>query len=76
MKIAKKTLNYVKSLTAQSIAVAKNGHTGSCLGASAIMLALFKDHYNFDVSDTDFLNRDRFILSAGHISPLYYTMLS
>lgn len=76
MKIAEKTLNYVKSLSAQAITNAASGHTGVCLGASAIMLALFKDHYNFDVSDTDFMNRDRFILSAGHAAPLYYTLLS
>lgn len=76
MKIVDKTLNYVKSLTAQSISNAKSGHTGASLGVSAIMLALFKDHYNFDISDTDFLNRDRFVLSAGHACPVYYTLLS
>ena len=76
MRIADKTLNYVKSITAQSISNAGSGHTGASLGASAIMLALFKDHYNFDVSDTDYLNRDRFVLSAGHACPLYYTLLS
>lgn len=76
MKIAEKTLNYVKSLTAQAISNAKSGHTGSSVGASAIMLALFKEHYTFDASDTDFMNRDRFVLSAGHVSPLYYTLLS
>ena len=76
MNIAQKTLNYVKSITAQTISAAGSGHTGSSIGASSIMLALFKDHYNFDISDTDFLNRDRFVLSAGHMAPLYYTMLS
>ncbi len=76
MNIAEKTLNYVKSITAQSISNAGSGHTGAALGASSILLALFKDHYNFDVSDTDFLNRDRFVLSAGHACGLYYTLLS
>ena len=76
MKIAEKTLNYVRSLTAQSISNAGSGHTGASLGVSAILLALFKDHYNFDISDTDFLNRDRFVLSAGHACPVYYTLLS
>lgn len=76
MKIADKTLNYVKSITAQSISNAQSGHTGASLGVSAVMLALFKDHYKFDVSDTDFLNRDRFVLSAGHACPVYYTLLS
>ena len=76
MNIIDKTLNYVKSITAQIISNAGSGHTGASLGISAIMLALFKEHYNFDVSDTDFLNRDRFVLSAGHAVPVYYTLLS
>lgn len=76
MNIIDKTLNYVKSITAQSISNAGSGHTGAALGTSAIMLALFKDHYNFDVSDTDFLNRDRFVMSNGHACPVYYTLLS
>ena len=76
MNITEKTLNYVKAITAQIISNAGSGHTGASLGVSSIMLALFKDHYNFDVSDTDFLNRDRFVLSAGHACPVYYTLLS
>ena len=76
MNIVDKTLNYVKSITAQIISNAGSGHTGSSLGVSAIMLALFKSHYNFDVSDTDFMNRDRFVLSSGHACPVYYTLLS
>lgn len=76
MKISEKTLNCVKSITAQAITNAKSGHLGASLGISAFMLALFKNHYNFDVSDTDFLNRDRLVLSVGHACPVYYTLLN
>ena len=76
MKLSEKTLNYLKSITAQTITNAKSGHLGASLGMSAFMLALFKNHYNFDVSDTDFLNRDRLVLSAGHACPVYYTLLN
>lgn len=76
MNIAQKTLKYLKSITAETVSNAKSGHTGSALGASSIMLALFKNHYRFDVSEPDFLNRDRLVLSAGHASALYYTVLS
>ncbi len=76
MKISEKTLNYLKSITAQSITHAKSGHLGASLGMSSFMLALFKNHYNFDVSDTDFLNRDRLVFSAGHACPVYYTLLN
>lgn len=76
MNIAQKTLRYLKAITAETVSNAKSGHTGSALGASSILLALFKNHYRFDISDTDFLNRDRFVMSAGHVSALYYTTLS
>lgn len=76
MKLVNKAINYLKALSAETITNAKSGHLGVSLGASSILFALFKDHYNFDVSDTDFLNRDRFVLSAGHASALYYSLLS
>lgn len=76
MNINQKALNYLKSLSAETITNAQTGNLGISLGASAILFALFKDHYNFDVSDTDFLNRDRLVLSAGHSSALYYSLLS
>lgn len=76
MNINQKALNYLKALSAETITNAKSGHLGVSLGASSILFALFKDHYNFDVSDTDFLNRDRLVLSAGHASALYYSLLS
>ncbi len=75
-KLIQKSINYLKALTAETVSNAGSGHTGSALGASSILFALFKDHYTFDVSDPDFLNRDRFVLSAGHVSALYYSLLS
>ena len=59
MNITQKSINYLKALSAETITNAKSGHLGISLGASSILFALFKDHYNFDVSDTDFLNRDQ-----------------
>ena len=74
MDIVNKSLNYFKSLTAETISNANSGHTGSALGASSIMLALFHDHLKFDIS-SKWPNRDRFILSAGHGSALLYSLL-
>ena len=76
MNITQKALNYLKAISAETISNAKSGHLGITLGASSILFALFKDHYNFDAGDTDFLNRDRLVMSAGHASALYYTLLS
>ncbi len=76
MNIIKKAINYLKALSAETITNAGSGHLGVSLGASSILFALFKDHLNFDVSDTDYLNRDRLVLSAGHASALYYSLLT
>ena len=75
MKIENKTLNYLKAVTAETISNAKSGHTGSALGGSSIMLALFHNHLQFDPTGLNWKNRDRFVLSAGHISALLYTTL-
>ena len=75
MNIKNKSLNYLKSLTAETISHAKSGHTGSALGASSILLSLFHDHLKFDASGTNWLSRDRFVLSAGHTSALAYSIM-
>lgn len=75
MDIIQKTSNYLKSLTAETISNAKSGHSGTALGASTLLLSLFHEHLIFNPKDPMFLNRDRFVLSAGHASGLYYTLL-
>lgn len=75
MDIIQKTNNYLKSLTAETISNAKSGHTGSAVSASTMLLALFHDHLKFNPNKNDYLNRDRFVLSAGHTSALYYSLL-
>lgn len=74
MKIEQKCVNTARALAAQSISNANSGHTGSSIGAATILVALFKDHLIFSSSDNLFLNRDRFILSAGHVCPLLYSV--
>lgn len=72
MNINKKCCNYLRSLACDMITNAKSGHPGVALGATEIMYALFADHYFYDVKDHNFFARDRFVLSCGHASALYY----
>lgn len=74
MKIEQKCVNTARALAAQAISNSNSGHTGSCLSAATILCALFKDHLTFSTSDNLFLNRDRFILSSGHVCPLLYSI--
>lgn len=74
MKIDNKSINVARCVASETISNANSGHTGVALSAATILYSLFKDHYVFSTNDNLFLNRDRFILSAGHASALYYTL--
>ena len=75
MNIYQKSINTARILAAATISNAKSGHTGSCLSAAPIMFSLFHDHMMFVPTKPNFENRDRFVLSSGHIAPLYYAIL-
>lgn len=75
MDINQKCINELKFLAAQTVSNAKSGHTGTAVGATTILYSLFKDHLMFNPKDVKFLNRDRFVMSAGHASALYYSLL-
>lgn len=75
MNIYQKSINTARLLAAETISNANSGHTGSCLSAAPIMFSLFHDHMMFVPTKPNFENRDRFVLSSGHIAPLYYAIL-
>jgi transketolase len=54
---------------------AKSGHAGLPLGAAAFAYALWSKYLHFDPKDPKWINRDRFILSAGHGCMLQYALL-
>ena len=74
-EIDEKGVRNVRGLVVDMIDNANSGHPGICLGAATILYTLFKRHMNIYLDDTKFLNRDRFVLSAGHGAPLYYVIL-
>lgn len=74
MNLTEKSINYLKAISCEIITKAQSGHTGVALGAATILFALFKDHLRFDTKAQN-INRDRFVLSAGHASALLYTTL-
>ena len=66
--------NQIRTLGIDMINAANSGHPGIVLGAAPIMSALFYDHLNILCHDPKWLNRDRFVLSAGHGSALLYAV--
>ncbi len=75
MNVQQTAVNAIRILSAEAIDKAKSGHPGLPLGCAPIAYALFQNHLHFNPNDLHWDNRDRFILSAGHGSMLYYSLL-
>ncbi|MEG2351078.1 MAG: transketolase [Bacilli bacterium] len=71
----RKIINAIKALSIAEINKAKSGHVGITLGAAPILYTLYSRHMNIDTSNEKWINRDRFIMSAGHGSALLYATL-
>ena len=67
--------NAVRFLSVDAVENAKSGHPGMPMGMAEVATILFALHLNFYAKDPQWINRDRFILSAGHGSMLIYSIL-
>ncbi|MEJ2606467.1 MAG: transketolase [Anaerolineales bacterium] len=73
--ITTQTINTIRFLSADAVQKANSGHPGLPMGAAAMAYALWQRHLRFNPNDPAWVNRDRFVLSAGHGSMLLYTLL-
>ena len=55
---------------------AKSGHPGGAMGAADFIHILFSEFLSFDPDDPSWINRDRFFLDPGHMSPMLYSVLT
>ena len=67
--------NAIRALSMDAVEKAKSGHPGMPMGMADVATVLFAKHLKFDASAPDWLDRDRFVLSAGHGSMLLYALL-
>lgn len=68
-------INTIRFLSLDQIEVAKSGHPGMPLGAAHIAYIIFDRFLKFNPKNPKWIDRDRFVLSAGHASAMLYSLL-
>ena len=75
MNIDQKSIDTIRMLSVEAVEKAKSGHPGMPLGAAPMAYTLWSRVMNHNGKNPEWINRDRFVLSAGHGSMLLYSML-
>lgn len=68
-------INTLRTLAIDQVQKARSGHPGMPMGAAPTAYCLWQRFLRFDPEDAEWLDRDRFVLSAGHASALLYGLL-
>lgn len=74
-KIDQLSINTIRFLAVDAVQKANSGHPGLPMGCAPIAYTLYKKYMNHNPTNPNWLNRDRFILSAGHGSMMLYSIL-
>src|SRR2546428_8696332 len=68
-------INAIRVLAMVAVQKADSGHPGTPMALAPLAYVLWTQHLRYNPADPNWLNRDRFVLSAGHASMLLYSVL-
>ena len=74
--VNKKAADNIRILAMSMVEKSKSGHPGGAMGGADYIHILFSAYLNFDPDDPGWINRDRFFLDPGHMSPMLYSILT
>jgi len=75
-EVIEKSANNIRILSAAMVEKAKSGHPGGAMGGADFVNILYSEFLNYDPRDGNWINRDRFFLDPGHMSPMLYSVLT
>jgi transketolase len=76
IEVNKRAADNIRILAMSMVEKSKSGHPGGAMGGADFIHILFSEFLNFDPSDPKWINRDRFFLDPGHMSPMLYSVLT
>jgi len=74
-ELDERTINTIRFLAVDAVEKASSGHPGMPMGAAPMAYVLWTRHLRHNPTDPQWVDRDRFVLSAGHGSMLLYALL-
>lgn len=74
--INKLAADNIRILSMAMVEKARSGHPGGAMGGADFIHILFSEFLSFDPGDPSWINRDRFFLDPGHMSPMLYSVLT
>ena len=74
--VNKRAADNIRILSMAMVEKSKSGHPGGAMGGADFIHILFSEFLGFDPNDPAWINRDRFFLDPGHMSPMLYSILT